>query len=89
MLQGTERKIIFLKSTKSKHFDEAYFVLKDDIVNDNEHEILCEAERIIFTAEELKRKRQKRPVSFKGVFFLSLGTLLGSFISCVLCLIAH
>ena len=89
MLQGTERKIIFLKSTKSKHFDEAYFVLKDDIVNDNEHEILCEAERIIFTAEELKRKRQKRPVSFKGVFFLSLGAFLGSFISCILCLIAH
>ena len=89
MLQGTERKIIFLKSTKSKHFDEAYFVLKDDIVNDDEHEILCEAERIIFSAEELRRKRHKKQVSFKGIFFISLGTFLGSFLSCILCLIVH
>ena len=34
MLQGTEKKILFLKSTKSKHFNEAYFILKDDVIND-------------------------------------------------------
>ena len=39
-MKGTQRRIIFLKSTKSKRFDEAYFVLKDDLINDDEDEIL-------------------------------------------------
>ena len=75
---GTQRKIIFLKSTKSKHFDEAYLVLKDDLANCNEDEILKEAERILFKAEGCKRKRERKRHSFKGFFFFSAGFLMGT-----------
>lgn len=89
MLQGTQRKIIFLKSTKSKHFDEAYFVLKDDVTNDDESEILLEAEKIIFNVDCCKRKKQKKRVSFKGAFLFSLGVFLATLVSCFCCFIIH
>lgn len=76
-MKGTQRKIIFLKSTKSKRFDEAYFVLKDDLINDDEDEILKEAEKILFSAEGCKKKREKKRLSFKGAFLFSLGLFCG------------
>ncbi|MBQ4108883.1 MAG: hypothetical protein IJC80_05740 [Clostridia bacterium] len=83
MVSGRERKIIHLKSTKSKRFDEAYLILKDGLINYDDAEILREAERIIFSAEELKRKRVKKGRGLiKSLFFLSLGFFLGT--SCYL-----
>lgn len=76
-MKGTQRRIIFLKSTKSKRFDEAYFVLKDDLINDDEDEILKEAEKILFSAEGCKKKREKKRLSFKGAFLFSLGFFCG------------
>lgn len=76
-MKGTQRRIIFLKSTKSKRFDEAYFVLKDDLINDDEDEILKEAEKILFSAEGCKKKREKKRLSFKGFFLFSLGLFCG------------
>jgi hypothetical protein len=82
-MKGTQRKIIFLKSTKSKRFDEAYFVLKDDLINDDEDEILKEAERILFSAEGCKKKREKKRLSFKGFFLFCLGLFCGTIFSIV------
>lgn len=80
MASGRERKIIHLKSTKSKRFDEAYLILKDGLINYDDGEIVKEAERIIFSAEELKRKRERKGKGvFKCAFFLSLGFFLGTF----------
>ena len=76
-MKGTQRRIIFLKSTKSKRIDEAYFVLKDDLINDDEDEILKEAEKILFSAEGCKKKREKKRLSFKGAFLFSLGLFCG------------
>lgn len=80
MASGRERKIIHLKSTKSKRFDEAYLILKDGLINYDDGEIVKEAERILFSAEELKRKRGRKGGGvFKCAFFLSLGFFLGTF----------
>ncbi len=80
MASGRERKIIHLKSTKSKRFDEAYLILKDGLINYDDGEIVKEAERILFSAEELKRKRgRKKGGAIKCAFFLSLGFFLGTF----------
>ncbi len=79
MVSGRERKIIYLKSTKSKRFDEAYLVLKDGLINYDDGEILKEAERILFSAEELKSKRTKRKRGLaKCAFFFSLGFFFGT-----------
>lgn len=84
MIKGTERKIIFLKSTKSKKFDEAYFVLKDDLINDDDTEILREAEKILFSAEHCKKSKKKTNFSFKGLFLFFLGLSLGAVVSLIL-----
>ena len=79
MVSGRERKIIHLKSTKSKRFDEAYLVLKDGLINYDDGEIIKEAERILFSAEELKnRKIRKKRSLAKCVFFFSLGFFFGT-----------
>lgn len=79
MVSGRERKIIHLKSTKSKRFDEAYFVLKDGLINYDDDEIIKEAERILFSAEELKKRSVKKKRNFaKCTFFFALGFFFGT-----------
>ena len=79
MVSGRERKIIYLKSTKSKRFDEAYLVLKDGMGSYDDGEILKEAEKILFSAEELKRRRHKGGKGIlKCAFFFSLGFFFGT-----------
>ncbi len=78
MIKGLERKIMLLKSTNSKYFDEAYFIMKDDIITCDEGEILREAERIMFSAETCKRvKRSNKKEAFKILGFSLLGLFLG------------
>ncbi len=81
MIKGCEKKIIFLESTKSKYFEQAYLVMKDDLYTLNEGDILEEAERIIFGAEHLKRmpkKKSRLPIwktilLFLGGIFVGIG----------------
>ena len=79
MVSGRERKIIHLKKTKSKRFDEAYFVLKDGLINYDDGEIIREAEKILFSAEELKKRNvKKRGTLSKCAFFFALGFFFGT-----------
>ena len=79
MVSGRERKIIYLKSTKSKRFDEAYLVLKDGLGSYDDGEIIKEAEKILFSAEELKKKRARKNKGLsKCAFFFSLGFFFGT-----------
>ena len=81
MIKGCEKKIIFLENTKSKYFEQAYLVIKDDIYTCDEGEILGEAERIIFGAEGCKKakKKQKRNMLdiWRGVLSFCFGLLSG------------
>ena len=49
MLRGCQKKIVFLKNTGSKIFDEAYFVISDKEDNRtlDEPDLIAEANRII------------------------------------------
>ena len=79
MIKGCQRKVMHLKRAKSRYFDEAYLIMKDDIINDDEEEILKEAERLIFEGEGCKR--QKRGGLGKKIFgYLTLGFGVGFFI---------
>ncbi|MBQ8546384.1 MAG: hypothetical protein IJ437_05540 [Clostridia bacterium] len=81
MIKGCEKKIIFLESTKSKYFDQAYLVMKDDIYTCDEGEILGEAERIIFGAEGCKKPKKKEKGKalniWRGILSFSFGLLSG------------
>ena len=79
MIKGCQKKIIFLESTKSKYFDQAYLVMKDDLYALDEDEVLVEAEKIIFGAEYLKKETKKKPHINKWInaLFFSIGLLVG------------
>ena len=49
MLRGCQKKIVFLKNTGSKIFDEAYFVISDNVWDDKicDTDMITEANRII------------------------------------------
>ena len=49
MLRGCQKKIVFLKNTGSKLFDEAYFVISDNASEDKicDSDMITEANRII------------------------------------------
>ena len=49
MVRGYQKRIICLKNTKSRYFDEAYFVVKEDSTNSGvpHSELVEEANRII------------------------------------------
>lgn len=81
MIKGCQKQIIFLESTKSKYFDQAYLVMKDDIYTCDEGEILSEAERIIFGAEGCKKVKKKQRGkalnAWRGILCFSFGLLCG------------
>lgn len=78
MIKGLERKMMLLKSTNSKYFDEAYFIMKDDLTSFDEGEILREAERIMFSAEVCKRvKAKKKKDALKIALFSISSGLIG------------
>lgn len=78
MIKGLERKIVLLKNTNSRYFDEAYFIMKDDLASFDEGEILREAERIMFSAEGCKRiKGSRKKRALRLALFIILGVLLG------------
>ena len=56
MVKGSQRRVIHVKNTKSGIFDEAYFILKEEILlSVPENDMINEANRII--EENLKGER--------------------------------
>lgn len=83
MLKGCQKRMIFVKDTGCDLFDEAYFVLKNDIPSNTEIE-----ENIVRVATEIINqntfvKSSKRVHKFpKGVLFF----LLGCFFTATICI---
>ena len=70
MIKGCHKNVVFLKNTGSEHFDEAYFVVKASVKQQEYHDIVSEAMEI---ASGFCEKRVKR----RAWGFL-LGLLLGA-----------
>ena len=88
MYTGTEKKAIVLKNSKNCIFEAAYFILKDDISNIKESEMVIEANKILknniiggyfFKDEKKEKEKEKQKNNGRTQF------LLGAFLSFVLC----
>ena len=80
MVRGYQKRIIYLKNTRSKLFDEAYFVVKEDNTAKRapHEELVEEANRIIdenYINEEKSVKGVRGKARVKG-FLRSLSALL-------------
>ena len=58
MVRGCQKKIIYLKNTQSNIFEEAYFVIKDDLSCEKteEYDMVKEANRILAENFEFEEK---------------------------------
>lgn len=80
-LKGTEKRIICLKSSDSRLFCEAFFVLREDAAVGGESDMLAEANRILDEHLFVSPKRRARILS------LSLAFLLGAALAALLFLL--
>ena len=85
LVKGLSRRVIVIKSPDPKIFDQAIFIMKDDIRNKGvtQNEILREAQTI--ASEYLQANKQTgRFKKYSPLFFMILGALC-SFLICLIC----
>ncbi len=71
-MRGYQKRIIFLKHTGSRIFDEAYFLVNPSCENENENDMVLEANRII--EDNLSKGRDDKKGAFvKNIFPFLLG----------------
>lgn len=84
MLKGCQKRIVFIKNTECDLFDEAYFILKNDVpYNEMNDDIVRKATAIInqngFSQAKKKRKKPK-----KGLLLFLLGWLFSAILSTII-----
>lgn len=79
MIKGCQKRMIHVKNTGCDLFDEAYFVLKNDVStnSDFENDFLQTATAIINQNNLIKQKKRERKKTKKMLFFL-LGFISGA-----------
>ena len=92
MLRGCQKKIVFLKNTGSKVFDEAYFVISDKGKESSSPDLIREANRII---EENILGKENNPGKYSAIkkilknraVVFTLGALVSGALSTIIILI--
>lgn len=79
----SQKRIVYLKDTKSKYFDEAYFVLKSGVL-ESEDSLINEAERIIGNTSISQMKCNDK--SGNGLFACLIGAFSGALVTFLICL---
>ena len=79
-MRGYQKKVVFLKNTGSSLFEEAYFVIRGDVLTENPstEDMVDEASRIIEENFEKKKRISKKTLGLYVLIFL-----LGAFISSI------
>ena len=71
-MRGYQKRIVFLKHTGSRIFDEAYFLVNPSCENENENDMVLEANRII-EDNITKGRDDKKGALGKSIFPFLLG----------------
>lgn len=90
MVRGCQKKIIYLKNTHSDLFDEAYFVIKNEIDNErvNECDMVEEANKILEESffVDAQRSRFKTLILFfkKNIIPFLVGVIISGIVMLVI-----
>ncbi len=80
MIKGAQKQMIVVRTSSSRYFEEAYFVLKNDVKTQkrNRTDLLTEANRILKESENVRtgKKKHRHPV-----LWFAIGLLLGACIT--------
>ena len=87
MIKGAQKQMIVVRTTDSRYFDEAYFVLRREIRPHRgvKNDMLWEADRILQQTQQ-DSKRQGRKIC-RGLLFFLLGILCGGVAAVLITLI--
>lgn len=71
MFSGCQRKMYYIRDTRSRLFREAYFVLREgaDVGGICENDLAAEADRILRERFPAKTRRWRKPKHFSAVMF--------------------
>lgn len=84
MVRGYQKRVIFVKNTGSRIFDEAYFVLSErEPCKKEKADMIAEANRIIEENEGLCKKRRRLPGVFLRLFLPFLAGVLSAVSVCL------
>ncbi len=83
MMKGSQKQMIVLRTGNSPYFDEAYFILRREVVPHAgaRQDMLCEAERILRESAALPVRPRKKHT----LWMFLLGILLGAGIAVGIC----
>lgn len=87
MIRGTQRQMIMVRTSKSRMFETAYFVLRTTANEDaGEGDMIAEANRIIAEAcgTSGKRKRERRIFSGHRILAFLAGSLSGGALTAII-----
>ena len=88
MIKGCQKRIIQIKDTKSKLFEEAYFVLKKENVAVQGKDMVSEATRIIRqSAGQQQNRAVSKKLPWQAWVGFGIGLLSGGGLSAVICLL--
>ena len=85
-LKGTQKRMIAIKTNDSQLFEEAYFVLKPNIDNNNT-DMVAEAEKIIRSRVSEKDKKPQKWFSYKNAVTATVSFLLGAAVCALIFLV--
>ncbi|MBR3893923.1 MAG: hypothetical protein IKJ35_02125 [Clostridia bacterium] len=87
MMKGAQKQMIVVRTSDSRYFDEAYFVLRRDVNarREDKSEMISEANRILNDCELSPRPPRKRIP--RGVCFFFSGILCGGAVAAFVCLL--
>ena len=83
MIKGCQKKIIQIKDTGCKYFEEAYFIIKDETLKTeiNECNIVKDATAIVNEYVSGINKQNNNKYRFKSFVLFLIGFLIGSMMS--------
>ena len=85
-MRGYQKRVVYLKNTGSSVFEEAYFVIKSDKLNQIDkkryigEELIEEANRIIEENKKLYERKTLGLFNFKNILIFGIGFLCSSVI---------
>ena len=88
MIKGSHRQMIVIRTSDSRYFDEAYFVLRKELKEPRpaRTDILREANRLLSERVPPEGRRSRHSL-FRWLFF-GVGALCGALLTLAVCLIA-
>ena len=86
MIKGAQKQMIVVKTSASRYFEEAYFVLKNDVTTKkrNRTDLLTEANRILKESESTRTRKGK---GLPPWICFSIGIVSGASVAAILLLL--